>query len=337
MVVQMSADFERLKEFLNSQMRMTHVYQPVMIRTLLASNGAASVTEIAKALLAEDRAQIEYYEQITKRMVGFVLTKNRQITEKHGQKYILKGFDQLSTDEITSLIAICDEKRHDFLETRSDPWSHRRNADGYVSGTIRYEVLKRAGSRCELCGVSTEFRALEIDHIIPRSKGGSDDISNFQVLCTSCNATKNNRDATDFRGVLASYKERKADCLFCEIPKDRVILENELAYAVRDGFPVTPLHSLVIPKRHVETFFDLYQPERNAIFQLVDQLKADIENSDASVSGFNIGMNSGQSAGQTIFHCHVHVIPRRDGDMPDPKGGVRGVIPEMQKYLNIGK
>jgi ATP adenylyltransferase len=328
----MSQTFERLKEFLVVKMQPQHVYQPVMVRTLLASNGAASVTDIAKALLAEDRAQIEYYEQITKRMVGDVLTRKRQITEKQGQKYILKGFDQLSTDEVVSLISICDEKLRVFLETRSDPWSHRRKANGYVSGTIRYEVLKRAGSRCELCGVSTEFRALEIDHIIPRSKGGADDISNFQVLCSSCNATKNNRGNTDFRGVLASYKHRQSDCLFCEIPKDRIILENELAYAIRDEFPVTPLHSLVIPKRHVETFFDLYHPERNAIFQLVDQIKADIEKSDASVSGFNIGMNSGQSAGQTIFHCHVHLIPRRDGDMPDPKGGVRGVIPEKQKY-----
>lgn len=328
----MTAAFEHLKEFLTAQMRMIHVYQPVMLRTLLASNGAASVTDIAKALLAEDRAQIEYYEQITKRMVGTVLTKNRQITKKHGQTYTLKGFDQLSTDEVASLIAICEEKLREFLKTRSDPWSHRRNADGYVSGTIRYEVMKRAKSRCELCGVSTEFRALEIDHIIPRSKGGSDDISNFQVLCTSCNGTKNNRDDTDFRGVLASYTDRLTECPFCEIPTDRIILENELAYAIRDGRPVTPLHSLIIPKRHVETFFDLYQPERNAIFQLVDQLKADIEKTDPSVSGFNIGMNAGQSAGQTVFHCHVHIIPRRDGDMPDPRGGVRGVIPEKQKY-----
>jgi diadenosine tetraphosphate (Ap4A) HIT family hydrolase len=328
----MSAAFEHLREFLTAQMRMTHVYQPVMIRALLASNGVASVTHIAKALLAEDRAQIEYYEQITKRMVGTVLTKSRKITEKQGQTYTLKGFDQLSTDEISSLIKICDEKLRDFLDTRSDPWSHRRNSEGYVSGTIRYEVLKRAGSRCELCGVSTEIRALEIDHIIPRSKGGSDEISNFQVLCTSCNGTKNNRDDTDFRGVLAFYKDRISECLFCEMPKDRVVLENELAYAIRDGFPVTHLHSLVIPKRHVETFFDLYKPERNAIFQLVDELKAEIEKSDASVSGFNIGMNSGQSAGQTIFHCHVHLIPRRDGDMPDPRGGVRGVIPKKQKY-----
>lgn len=328
----MSAAFEHLREFLTAQMRMTHIYQPVMIRTLLGSNGAASVTDIAKSLLAEDRAQIEYYEQITKRMVGTVLTKNRKITVKQGQTYTLKGFDELSSDEIAKLIAICNKKLRVFLESRSDPWSHRRNADGYVSGTIRYEVLKRAGSRCELCGVSAESRSLEIDHIIPRSKGGSDDISNFQVLCTSCNGTKNNRDDTDFRGVLASYENRLSGCLFCEIPHDRIILENELAYAIRDAFPVSSLHSLVIPKRHIETFFDLYQPERNAIFQLVDQLKGDIEKTDPLVSGFNIGMNSGQSAGQTIFHCHVHLIPRRDGDMLDPKGGVRGVIPEKQKY-----
>ena len=328
----MSLTFERLRDFLTAQMRMQHVYQPVMMRTLLASKGVATVKEIAKALLAHDRAQIEYYELITKRMVGKVLTDNREITIKQGNQYLLKGFDELSEDEIDELITICDQKVATFLESRSDPWSHRRNADGYVSGTIRYEVLKRAKSRCELCGVSHEVKALEIDHIIPRSKGGSDDISNFQALCYSCNASKGDRDDTDFRGVLASYKYRQEGCLFCEIPKDRVILENELAYAIRDGFPVAPMHSLVIPKRHVATFFDLYQPERNAIFKLVDALKINIEKSDSSVSGFNIGMNSGQSAGQTIFHCHVHLIPRRDGDMAEPKGGVRGVIPEKQKY-----
>ena len=108
--------------------------------------------------------------------------------------------------------------------------------------------------------------------------------------------------------------------------------ENELAVAFRDGFPVTPLHTLVIPKRHVADYFDLYQPELNAINQLLVKIKSELIITDASITGFNIGINSGQSAGQTIFHYHVHLIPRREGDVEDPRGGVRGVIADKQKY-----
>lgn len=89
---------------------------------------------------------------------------------------------------------------------------------------------------------------------------------------------------------------------------------------------------MVIPKRHVADYFDLYQPELNAINQLLAKIKDELTVADASITGFNIGINSGQSAGQTIFHCHVHLIPRRDGDVEDPRGGVRGVIAAKQKY-----
>lgn len=82
-------------------------------------------------------------------------------------------------------------------------------SEGYISGTIRYEVLKRAKFRCELCGVSAEIKALEVDHIVPRNKGGSDDPSNFQALCYSCNAMKRDRDDTDFRKVVESYQHRE--------------------------------------------------------------------------------------------------------------------------------
>ena len=102
---------------------------------------------------------------------------------------------------------------------------------------------------------------------------------------------------------------------------------------IRDSaYPVTDIHSLVIPKRHVVDYFDLYQPELNAIQQMLQQQREHILGSDPTVTGFNIGMNSGQSAGQTIYHCHVHLIPRRDGDADNPRGGVRGVIPDMQSY-----
>jgi diadenosine tetraphosphate (Ap4A) HIT family hydrolase len=122
------------------------------------------------------------------------------------------------------------------------------------------------------------------------------------------------------------------NCLFCHTENERIIAENDLAYAVRDGFPVTELHTLIIPKRHVEDYFSLTQEELLACDELMRLLKDEIMNSDSSVDGFNIGMNSGESAGQTIFHCHIHLIPRRTGDVENPRGGVRHLIPGKGNY-----
>jgi ATP adenylyltransferase len=219
----------------------------------------------------------------------------------------------------------------DFVKRGNAIWQHRTKSSGVIPGTIRYEVLKQAKGRCQLCGVDGEDKALEVDHILPRNKRGSDDQSNLQALCYSCNATKRDRDDTDFRGVADSYNDRDPACVFCDLDRE-LVAENELAIAFRDGYPVTPLHTLVIPKRHVADYFDLYQPELNAINQLLQTLKSDIVKEDFAVTGFNIGVNAGQSAGQTVFHCHVHLIPRRAGDVDDPRGGVRSVIADRQKY-----
>jgi len=180
--------------------------------------------------------------------------------------------------------------------------------------------------------VAAEERALEVDHILPRSHGGSDEISNFQALCFRCNATKGNRDATDFRNMAEGYSYREKGCIFCEVPIERIVLENDLAFAIRDGFPVTSLHTLILPKRHCAEYFDLYQPELNAVNQLIQSLRKSICEADPTVTGFNLGANAGVDAGQTVMHCHVHLIPRRKEDMDNPRGGVRGVIPRMQKY-----
>ncbi len=109
--------------------------------------------------------------------------------------------------------------------------------------------------------------------------------------------------------------------------------ENDLFYVIRDGFPVTKLHTLIIPKRHVKTYFGLTETEVLSLNSLIIKHKELIEKKDPNVSGFNIGMNCGEDAGQTVFHCHVHLIPRRKGDMKEePKGGVRGVIPDKRTY-----
>jgi ATP adenylyltransferase len=121
-------------------------------------------------------------------------------------------------------------------------------------------------------------------------------------------------------------------CCFCTIPNERVILANEYACVVEDGFPVTKHHSLVIPKRHVEDYFELKDKELLACDSLLNLQKDKMIKMDSSIKGFNIGINCGEVAGQTIFHCHIHLIPRREGDVANPKGGVRHVIPEKGYY-----
>lgn len=119
------------------------------------------------------------------------------------------------------------------------------------------------------------------------------------------------------------------DCLFCNLQKDdrkRIISENGLAYAIRDGFAVTKWHTLFIPKRHVQDYFGLRPEEVNAVNTLMAEQKTLLQELDPTIDGFNIGMNCGESAGQTIFHCHVHLIPRRKGDVENPRGGVRHII-----------
>ena len=329
----MSENFDALSNFILNEMRMSHIYQPVMLIELLERRGSASVTEIARALLGHDVSQVEYYEHITKNMVGKVLTNSRGITSKEKNQYTLIGRAELTDDERSQLITHCQNKIDEFLGKRGDSvWEHRRKSSGYISGTIRYEILKRAKFRCELCGISAEQKALEVDHIIPRNNGGTDDQFNLQALCYSCNAMKRDKDSTDFRGVNTSYDHRVSGCIFCEMPSERVIAENELAYAILDAFPVTEGHTLIIPKRHVSDYFSLYQPERNAIQRLLEKQRQNILNADSTVTGFNIGNNVGEDAGQTVMHCHTHLIPRRKGDVEEPRGGVRGVIAEKQKY-----
>ena len=317
-------------------MRMSQVYQPVMLIELLKNSGSISVEQVAEAILKRDPTQIEYYTEIVKNMVGKVLTKNRGITERVGNTYNLLGFRDLSSDEISELILLCEGKIDKFEEDRGHQvWNHRRRGHRPISGSIRYEVLKRAAFRCELCGISANVKNLEVDHINPKSLGGSDTIHNFQALCYSCNAAKRNTDSTDFRDNQNIYDHRIEGCLFCELQSSdqkRIVAENELAFVIRDGFPVTDGHTLIIPKRHVKDYFSLKQSEVNAINQLIRKQKLFLEEEDRKIDGFNIGINNGEAAGQTIFHCHIHLIPRRIGDVENPRGGVRHIIPGKGNY-----
>ncbi len=328
--------FEQLKQFISTEMAMSHIYQPVMLMRLLRDGGYGTARDIAADILSRDQSQLEYYEEIVKKMPGKVLTQNRGITEKSGDGYRLKGFTDLTGEQRAVLLDLCERRIHLYEEKRQgEQWSHRRRNRRPIPGSVRYEVLKRAQDRCELCGISARERALEVDHIFPKIVGGKDEISNYQALCFTCNAQKRDTDNTDFRDLGAMYAHREDGCLFCDIPEKeaiRVLSENSVAYLVRDAFPVTPLHSLVIPKRHVRDFFGLTQAELNSINALILDTREKLLAIDNSIAGFNIGANCDEAAGQTVFHCHIHLIPRRRGDVESPRGGVRHVIPGKGTY-----
>ena len=122
-------------------------------------------------------------------------------------------------------------------------------------------------------------------------------------------------------------------CIFCKTNQNELIFENDLAYASSDSYPVSQFHSLVVPKRCIENYFELNENEILACNDLIKKLKKKIISEDKSVEGFNIGTNAGKVAGQSIFHCHIHVIPRRKGYVDNPQGGVRSVIPLKQHYI----
>ena len=119
------------------------------------------------------------------------------------------------------------------------------------------------------------------------------------------------------------------NCPFCDIHDS--VISNQLAYVTYDSYPVSNGHLLIIPVRHVADYFDMTPEEKTAVMELVEQGKALLDQ-ELKPDGYNVGINSGLAAGQTVMHAHVHLIPRYRADTDDPRGGVRGVIPEKQKY-----
>jgi len=124
-------------------------------------------------------------------------------------------------------------------------------------------------------------------------------------------------------------------CLFCNVSESGCAHENDLAYVSYDSYPVSEHHCLIIPKRHIKDYFELTKDELTACHELIKVVKDEIFAKDQSVKGFNLGTNIGKVSGQSILHCHFHLIPRRQGDVENPQGGVRSVIPNKQHYKRV--
>ena len=307
----MSDQFEFLYDFLANRMRMSHIYQPVMLIHLFENGGHSHAADIAKSILIHDPTQIEYYENVTKRMPGRVL-RNREVVAYSKGDYSIPDFGKLSDDEIHKLIETCSKKLDDFLQNRrSGVWDHRKKSSGYISGSKKYEVLKQAKFRCQLCGISALEKALEADHIVPRNQGGTDDIDNLQALCFSCNAMKRDTDDTDFRYVEDDYKQRKDDCLYCHPDKDLLLKQERLAYSTHAEYSA-PDHILIVPRRHIENYFGLYKPELNTIQRLLDTTQAELQQSEESVVGFEVSFQASTTKGESREHAHLDMFVKRN-------------------------
>ena len=121
-------------------------------------------------------------------------------------------------------------------------------------------------------------------------------------------------------------------CLFCNSEESGFIFENQLSFASYDTYPVSKYHCLIIPKRHIKDFFEITDEELVACNELIKRVKHEVIRQDPNIDGFNLGTNIGEVSGQSILHCHFHLIPRRSGDVDNPQGGVRSVIPNKQHY-----
>jgi diadenosine tetraphosphate (Ap4A) HIT family hydrolase len=228
-------------------------------------------------------------------------------------------------------VSLTEQRLQEYLQRRGlAVWDYRL-LDDPVPDSLRYLALRTGGGRCALCGATKETRPLDVDHIIPRSRGGKTELANLQVLCAKCNRSKGNKDQADFRDPIVHTPAE--GCPFCgpEILA-QAVQEHRSVFAIVDRYPVTPGHHLVIPKRHRVDYFTMTAQERADADDLLRYLSGKLADSDPAIAGFNVGANAGSAAGQTVMHAHIHLIPRRPGDTPDPRGGVRAVIPGKAVY-----
>jgi len=187
---------EELLEFLETHMRMSHVYQPLLIRALLDAGGKATIRQVAKEFASEDEAQIRYYEDRIKKMPLRVLRKHGVVQASDG--VVALNLGALTFEETAELRAACERRIEVFLTKRGlGTWGRSLNVES-IGESLRFDILKR-DRYCQLCGATTSDIRLEVDHIVPRTKGGTNDPSNLQVLCVRCNRGKSNRDDSDFR------------------------------------------------------------------------------------------------------------------------------------------
>jgi len=251
----------------------------------------------------QDESQILYYDDRIKNMPVPVL-KRHGVVERE-KNLVSLSVEKLTFEQKAHIKMLCERKMQAFVKKNGLAiWDYRMLDTEPIPDSIRYQVLMDSEGRCALCGATKDDRPLDVDHIKPRSRGGLTVRENLQVLCSKCNRSKGNKDDTDFREFTPI--ESDSHCPFCSQQiRPRIVEEFDSVFAVEDGFAVTPNHMLIIPFRHTEDFFSMTSKESNDAEDLLRIMRNRISLTDSSVSGFNVGVNCGESAGQTIFHAHI--------------------------------
>lgn len=264
-------DYDTLEDYIKNKMKMTHIYQPLMIKTLLESKDkTASVESIVKAFLDKDLSQLDYYKKIVKRWPQKTLKSHNVVEYSRSKESDKDGVYTLLLDEITEeqrkrLIELCDGRLNEFID--KDPWirEFRMQDQKDVPSSLATQVRAKCKGVCVACGARALETPMDIDHIKPHSLGGTTTLDNLQLLCYRCNREKRNTDETNFMLYHNRLKFRKHSCTFCN-PR-HTLHENNLAYVLGrgDGYVIAP-HS------HVGSFRDLIPAEKQLCFDLVDRL-----------------------------------------------------------------
>lgn len=295
-------DFADLEDFIKNKMRMTHIYQPLMIKTLLESGNTATTEQIARRFLNHDDPELNYYKKITKRWPHITLKKHGIVSYGKDRYTLLLG--DVTRRQKERLIELCDLRLSEFID--KDPWIKKfRELDARAaSGSIRYDTLARAKGRCAACGIERSRAAFHVDHIVPHSLGGKTVPGNLQALCSQCNQEKRNRDDTDFIRWEKRMQFRRKDCGLCD--PGHQIMSNMLACAIYDVHREHAMSSLVMPKRHVGAFFEMIPSERNLCLELVRNVQSEIGSMDSSITGFRTSFDS-----DSRDHFRISVVPVR--------------------------
>ena len=305
-------DYEELMDFIENKMSMTGVYQPVMIEKLLENGGTASAHSLAAEFLRTDYAQLDYYIYIVNRWPRTTLKKHGVITESgrgNRNRMFTLTASGLTEGQREDLVASCRHRLNEYKMRKGiPPHGDGPHSPKAVNGSMRYRVLAKSGARCVACGVSSLERAIEVDHIVPRSKGGSDELSNLQALCYKCNSQKRDRDDLDFLQEINRKAFGHKKCFLCKQPKMK--MQNFLAGAARIRHPHGKSHVVIIPKRHLPNYFELRPPERAMMNDLLEAHLAEEDPGAGSARNFSLELETSTSMDR-LRHCAIHVVPIR--------------------------
>jgi len=220
---------DELCDFIENKMRMSHIYQPVLIKALVDAGGSATIRQLAQTFISQDESQLRYYEKRVKEMPVRVLKRHKVVVQE--DDLVSLNVKRMTLEQQAKIRFLCEKRLQEYVQKKGlNIWDYRMLDTDPVSDSLYYDVLKESGGRCALCGTTKKDRPLEVDHIIPRSRGGKTTKENLQVLCSKCNRAKSNKDRTDFRNDLGA--ESDPDCPFCsEQVKDRIKWEYKSVIA----------------------------------------------------------------------------------------------------------